>query len=465
MAFTRNDTGGVGNLLGRVSRGAMWVTVMNVFTKVTAVIVTIIVLHKLSLYEYGFVELVLTVFSTWSIFSLSGFLNVVLADVSSEIGRGDMPKAKGIFLSFVRAQTLLCLVGFLLLFFGSSLIASWYNPFIASFIRIVSLIFLISPVRAFIYLMFSVSLSFRKLSLIGFFEELGKLGFVLFFFYSTTLLAEGLVYSIVLSQYVSALLLFPAAASEYGLFRKVSASKFNFLSLVFAHGKWSLFSDYLGKLSQNLRFWIIKFFLGTEAVAVVALAQGVIGNLASFAPIPTLIAPLVARYISDARRLTQLVVSSIKYQLITLFFISAAAVVALPYLFAWFFPHYLPALSLVFLMLPVFLPVAAASVLTSVFSAHKAQRSFFFSIVFKTVLIGIFLPLSIKIFGISGVALEYFMTSAVSALERFSTMSRKFLREFNLRSIFTFDEIDRQIFTAARMRVRRLNPVSSAQES
>jgi O-antigen/teichoic acid export membrane protein len=426
-----------------MSEGAVWLSSGAVLLKLIALINILYILRNLSVYEYGLVELVLSIVPLFGPFLVPGLSGAVLADIGVERGKGNMPGAKLIIDNFFKLQFVLCIVAWAIVFFGANVIAQFYPEHISQFFRIVSFTFLIAPFRSIFALFFSVNLKFFQQSVFSLVEEFSKFVFMVIFFSIFASNSLGLLLAIVCSQVVAVLIMSPSFWKLYRMLPEPTEQK-PFWSLFYDHGKWSIFSSYLGTLGQNAQLWIIKFMLGTEAVGLFAVAQGFIGHLMSLMPLTKILSSLMPQYIGDERRFFRLMSSGIKYQLLGSIVVATVAFFVGPIFISLVVPKYLLSMDL-FKILLLSLPIVSlVSVFNNVFFVFKKQKDFFFAnAIYKTGATVLFVPLLIHFFGINGAAYTGVLVALLFLIERYRVV-RKILPQFRIvwRELYRFDEYD-----------------------
>ncbi len=403
-----------------VGKGVAWTSGAILVGKILTIANIFIILRNLTVYEYGFNELVLSIISTVGILLLPGLVTTIIADLSVERGRENLAAMKQIFTQYFFLNLALGFLAWAVLFFGSAPIAAWAgNPYAAQFLHIASFLFLISPMRTITITLSTVMLRYFEQSFYNVFEEAFKmiLMFVLLVQMHTGI--HGLMYSIVLSQLLVVLMYLPRTISAYRHFADAeSESGIFFWNLVREHRKWSIASSYIGTLTQNARLWGIKALLGTEAVGLFAFAYGVMNNITSLVPLSSVIAPVIPHYIDKRDQLVRMVRASVKIQIaVTVGFLVLALIISNAVV-RMFFPNYIDAIPLVYIMLFSIVPNGIVSVYTPVFNAFKEQRSLFMSNVFKAVLMCVSLPVSVYFFGSLGTAIELNLTTYINSIER-----------------------------------------------
>ena len=215
-----------------------------------------------------------------------------------------------------------------------------------------------------------------------------------------------------------------------------------------------MFSTYLGQFQSAARLWAIKFFIGTDAVGIFAVAHGMFQQVTALLPIARVVDPLVAQYLHRRETMVRLLQKSVKYQVIGYAIAAPVASILLPVILLPFFPHYAAAFALFPFLAAAYLPGAVGSGLRSAFFALKMQRSLFFAVLKMTVLSLLSLPLLLPLLGLYGAALEFVLTRAVFALDRYRIL-RKVLPEFSLtvRDLVSLDRDDRRLLKGMARRI------------
>lgn len=430
-----------------VSEGSAWVLFSTVSLKVIGLVSIFVVLSNLSVYEYGVVELILSVLPIFSLFLLPGLNTVIVADMGLAKSRGEYGVVRGILRAYGRMYLLFAGVAWALLFFGSEIVAQVYDDHFALFFKIIAFSLVLSPIRMLCSVFFTYMLRFREQSLIGFFEEIFKLTFVLVFVAYFGLGIKGMLLAIVLSQ---ALMLAFLAPYGYSLYRRTFSAyppaPISAYSLLRSHAKWGMLATYVGSAGQSVRTWIIKSILGTEAVALFAVALGIYGHVLSLVPISSVVGPMLAQQMGDVRRLVLLLSKSIKYQFVGFVLAAVGAAVALPVLVYSLFPQYSDALVLVLALSLMLLPASFDTFFPHIFSAFQAQRNQFFATLYKVVLTAVLFPPALMLFGLVGACYALVAVTILYDLERYRAV-RKLLPSFrlDLRGMLSYDVIDRQI--------------------
>lgn len=430
--------------INTVRNGSIWSASSIFILKLIGLSTVFLVLHKLTIYEYGVLEITLSCVALFKIFLLPGFSNTIVADMGVQRSKGNVEGVHSIFRQFFSLQLILGFVAFLCVFFGSNILAHYYNAHIGILFKIMSFIFLTSIFRTSMMSVYSVYFKFSSQSIYTILEEASRLVFVFLFLYIFDFRMQGVVLAVVLSQVSALLLMLPTFLSVRKMFSIVKVtSPESCWNLLKHHGKWGIFSTYLGTLTQNIRIFFIKIFLGTETVALFALASGLLSHTLSLFPLTSIIAPIVPQYINFKDKFLVLIQKTLKYQLLNTIVVLCASYAILPTIISFLFPKYKEVIPLFRALLPALIPLSFANVFTPIFYALKAQKNLFFSNILKFLSVVILLPICLSMFGFFGIAIEYVINSTIFALERYRVIKKR-LPDFhiNTKGMMTIDEND-----------------------
>lgn len=428
-----------------VGKGIVWTSLGNILGKVVIIFNIFLILGHLSVYEYGLSELVLSVVSTLGILLLPGLSSAIIADLSIERSQGRKGKMKTILFQFYLLNALLGCIAWAILFFGAEFAASLAgNPTIEQLLKIVSFMFLLSPLRLVTTTLAAVELRFVDQSFFGVCEELSKAAWLVVFFVLLDKTIDGLLFAIVLAQATAIVLFIPRTISAYAtLGNEKAQDMLRFWRILGAHRKWGVASSYATNLVQTLQLWVIKLLLGTEAVGLYAFASGIVSQVGSLLPLGTVLATLAPAYAARRAELVRLIRASLKLQLVLSIVLAASALLALP-VFSLLFPDYQTAVPLASALLLTVVLSSVAAVLTPVFAAVKAQKALMASVLAKAALTAILFPTCILLFGFWGIAVASFFAFFFSIIERYIRLKR-FVPELTLggASFFTLSTEER----------------------
>ncbi len=437
-----------------IGKGVAWTSASSVVIRLAGLIYLFVILRTLSVYEYGVVELVLSIPPLLSFFALPGLETTLIADMGVEREKGDRGRMRYLFESFLSVRLLLAAVAWALVFFSAPFVAAFYNAHIGNMVRVVSFVFLSGALRTLYLVLFRVGLKFKVIALYSALEEVLKLTLLLLLLQLTPVPPLAAVGAYVGAEWIALLALAPWAAQvRRELFAGARGTR-GFravLHLLRAHGKWSVFSTYMGSFHNSIRLWLIKFFVSTEAVAVFAVAQGLLQQTAALFPLNRVLMPIIPQYVARKDIFLKLVDKAIKYQLIGYAALGAGAAIFFPPILGMIFPQYENSFSLFRIMLLALLPGAVGGVFGAAFFALKRQKDLFGALVknavFSIVLSLVLLPL----WGVVGAAVELILARTFYAWERYRVLKRVYPGfSPTLRDFLSFDAFDLMLLKRVR---------------
>jgi O-antigen/teichoic acid export membrane protein len=433
-----------------VGSGVSWSSFQTIITRFLGFFSALLILSRLSVFEYGLIELSLASLSIFSIFLLPGIQPVVISDISELVQKKNGKQAVEHLKKYFNIQLLLSLFAFIVIFSISYLPIDAFQESSRVLIRVLSLSFLISPWRQTFQVVFSSILDFKARSLINILEEVSKFLFLLFMFSFFELGPVSVAFAIIASQFASVVLMSKKYKSNMLFIKNLdNGEEFKYLPFnhyVLGQSFWAMAGSYMNTFGQTCRLWIIKFLLGTEAVGLFSLAQSLYGHIVAVFSVTAIISPILTRVKDDFSKFKRIVLKSIKYQLVASCIIGLVSFFVVPILIPVFFPEYANSMSLFKIIILAIIPSAFASVFTSMYQSMNFQRSLFFAISFKNLSILVFSFVFIKLFGISGIAYEYLLTTVIFTLSRYFNLKRIANISINLNDFISFDQDDKLVF-------------------
>ena len=407
-----------------IGEGTFWLSFNSIVIKVVSLISVFFILSRLNLYEYGLVQLAYSSVGLFAIFVLPGLADMVLADMGVAKANNNPGEIRRIFSSYFWLQMFLAVVAWAILFFGSEIIAQYYKGQISVLLKIISFTFLFSPARAMYMLLFSFNFKFFYQSTFSLLEEVFKVLLMLVGFFVFKYGPESVIFAGMLSQVVVLLCYAPLYISLKKEFNRVPKSTTQpFWHLLYKHGKWSIVNNYTHGLVQHIRLFIVRIFLGTEAVGIFSLAQGLLSNTVSLFPLNRAVSPVLSQYSSDRDSFFRLVYKSIKYQILGFLVAGVAAFFFVPILIETLFPQYSAALPLFKIMLLALIPMGYGTI-TTVYYVFKLQRVLSILEVLRLLFVIVTTVVCITLFGIYGPAVEVVFTVMVFVWTRNRILSK-----------------------------------------
>jgi len=427
------------SLSSKAISGSIWTSVSNWLLKGGTILTTVIILRYLSVREYGLVQLVLSFFSFGILFNLSAFHDLFVAEMGIERSAGGA-RSKGLFWGYLKAQTLFGIILWAIFFFG----AGFFPVGTGEYVRIISFLFLLSPAREAVQLLFNVELRFRELAIFSVLEQVSRLIILIVGLVWFEARISAVLLSTVLSQVFALVVIAPALISVYKKYRAVIYERVSIVRILFAHGKWGLFVSYVSNFNKTLRIWLVQIFLGTEAVGLYSVAANLFSHTRSLLPISEVASPIIPQYANDPSRLSLIVNKGLKYSMLGYVTLGIVGALAFPFVIAYLFPHFAESIPLYQLMLLGLIPHSLSIILTPIFYAYRAQKSLFFAYTRRIILTALLLPAFIWMFGLPGIAIEFVLTALIFALDRY-TVARKLLPNMRIswRLLLKFDDYDK----------------------
>lgn len=437
---------------GAVVRGITISGIGNAALRLIDFAIAVILLRWLLVLEFGIYRLVLAGHDLFSGFFLAGLDSVVVSDVSRNL-KGDIRSAKSLYSVFAYFLIIIGIGLWALFFWGSDLLTPWF-PNVSQYLRIVSFIFLLSPLETIYLLSFSIFLDFGWGTFFRILRDAARLASLIIFFSFLSFGVEEALWSLVIGRAVPVLVTLIGYRRE-SLLILPSWEEFKgaLTTLFLNHGKWALLDDFIMNIGKNIRPFIIKLFAGTEAVAIFSVAQNLIGHTTSLFPIRDVLTPVFPRVADQPEQMVSKINRATKYATFAYIVIGIGSAIAAPIIVYVFFPNYIPSLPLFYILL-VGLPwLGFRSVVLPVFYALKEQKTLFKITILRLTLITVLSVVLIYMFGVRGAALESLLLG-ILLTPAFAKALHRILPEWKLSlpELFKLDAYDKQFLLGLRNR-------------
>ena len=440
------------SLTTKIARGTFFLSLGNFVSRLISFITVIIATRGLSLFEYGVVMLVLSVTGPVNSISGLGMDELIVADTAKSLGEGRAGGAKRLLLSFFKIKLLI--VSFLILigwFFRVALEARYGSAIHEYFFLIVFLV-LAQYLRNSFNIVFQIHQKFAELSLLSVLDVLVRFTAIVLFWQFSILNIRTAIASYVLSALIPALICLPWIFKIVTQFYRVPQEKEGvFWPILARHGKWQMALDISSSVISNIKYWLIKIFLSTEAVAVFSVAQSMYSAVASLLPLKSVMFPIIAERSNEPGVMRSLVQRSTKYSLAFYLGLLAVAWFIAPPFIKVFFPKYLIGIF-IFQLMALRLPLNAFSISQApLLTVLKEQRYVFFLALVNAASVIILMPLLMLKWGLIGAAIEGLVTVIIIISLREIYLRRKHhLSSISLRSFFVVDKYDKMILRKIR---------------
>lgn len=403
------------------------------------------ILSELDIYKYGVYILLFSLYSLTAGIFLQPLQEVIFNDLTRFAAAGKAAEAKRLFLENWIVRMIFSVLLFLGLFFGAGLIARYYDQDIAQLFRLLSVLYFIDVSNTTIRMFLRFKLRFGLVAMRPMLFKVFRLAFILFFlsFFSFGI-REALI-SHLGAAFLATAVFVPFFIREYRPWSRIKAAtgKIIIWEIIKRHGKWPLFGSALAQLVSNIRPWLIKFFVNTEAVAIFSVAENLYGTVKAFFPDSTLLT-LIPRKIADQTAAAGIFVRGIKYLTVLSLGMVLVGFFLMPPVVEWLLPHYAIALPLFQTLLVLLLPLYAfRSISISLLHAMRRQKFLFFTGTIETV--GeLALPFPfLYFFSIWGMVWERVLLSYLITLLVFGRLLKKEFSFLSLRQFFSFNRLDK----------------------
>lgn len=425
-------------------KGEALIGFWNIVSRGLGGLSAILIISYLDAYEYGVYLLVLSFYSLVEGFFLSPLNDVIFNDINRFIGEKKEEKAKKLFNEFFIMRGTVAIILSLGVFFGAEIFANFYSQDIADMIRILSPLFLIDFFYVSMRNLLQSRLYFGLTAFRPIAYKIVKIIFIsLILIYSTLSAKNVLIVHITASFLVTIVFIFPFLRVYRSWWHGVeSFSGAILINIIKTYGKWPLFNNVIAQAPINIRPWLIKFFVNTEAVAMYSVAESIFSAVKAAFPVATL-TTLIPREISDKKRMTDILIRGTKYLAIWGIILGVAGFFLVPPVVRVVFPHYTSSIPLFKILLLLF-PILSFRAMASDFLVALRRQKFLFIINnLKTVISFVFPVIFLYLFGIFGMALERVAIAIVAGVLMYGYLLKKEEHPPFWRNFFSFDTQDK----------------------
>lgn len=372
-----------------------------------------LMLKFLNLYEFGVYQLVLAFYSIVASFLLDSIHEVVSNDLSRFLKEKNFDLFKRLFTEYGFFRIGFGLIAAVVIFFFSGFFSHLYGNTAEAYIKIISLLFVVESVRKVFISIFKANLHFNFLGSQSVIIALTK--FILFaIFLKLGIFSIFWILVAHVSGYlVSALIMgirFLMIFSDW-VVSEISFKTSIFWEIIKRHGKWAVAGEQASRINQNIRPWLIRFFISTEAVAVFSLTFGLVSMLTSLVPAKTF-SGIIPRELQDSKRLKFIYASGVKFIGFLGLGLALAALFIFPPILNLVLPKYNEVLPYFKVLIFILLPTAGFTILTrAILVAMREQKALFIRPLFQIASIAVFSALLMPRFGVWGAMAEYAITN------------------------------------------------------
>lgn len=412
------------------------------------------ILRSLTLYQFGVYQLLLAIYAIVSDIFHDLFATVVGNDVVRHIGASNESKAKKLFREYAIFRLLMTIPPLAISFIVAPQFEFRYGPEAILWLRLLSLLFVVDTATRLATALLNFRLEFRVLASRPTIQKLIQLGILASFYYFGGLGLTEIFLAQLVAPAITLALLSPAVRRSLTPWRGLLRSPETlFLKIITSYGRWEIpqiiLRDFIGKV----RPFLIKLFLGTEAVGVYSVAATAVSLLKDTLPMRTLTA-LVPRRAHDRPYLQHLLVYGTKYYTLFAFVVSCVGAALFPIAIIWLFPEFRGSIPLFYIMLPIVV-VFAFTKLIAIFLLVQRRQKFMFFQSFMENIIGAGLLLAfLPVLGLYGAALAALSADIITDSARYLYLVRtKFIDPYPWKRLFTRVRADDQIMADVKREV------------
>jgi O-antigen/teichoic acid export membrane protein len=384
----------------------------NFATRLVGGVNTFLVIFSLTVYEYGSFQLLLASYAGASMFLTIGG-GVIRNDILRFEAEGRSPESKKLFYELLCTRAITGLILWAIVFFGAPYLSFKYGPDYITLIRIISFLFLHDAFLTSVITVLEMRKKFNIIASRTFLAKTVQLFVLSYFFLFKNIDLHIVVASLVVSMFVTLLLLLPSFFESSSIWKGVKSSTENFLlKILMSYGKWEVLQPIVGRFTSLFEAWAIKFFINTEAVAIFSIAQTLVNTVAGFFPVKTL-ATLVPLETKSEDKLKRIYTYGTKYLMALSILMGLVAFVVVPPVISIFFAKYtisLPYFNVLLLTLPILSITAVASIFLI---ALRRQKFLFFQKILKNIVAIPLYVLLLPALGLWGLVIHNFILLSI----------------------------------------------------
>ncbi|MHA1712714.1 MAG: oligosaccharide flippase family protein [Candidatus Ranarchaeia archaeon] len=439
------------SLANKIAKGTVIFSSSNVILTAIHFLTSVLVIRTLGALDYGWLALSLSAYSIGTVFLDLGLSNVISSEIARSRGKKRLDQVKRFLLRYSQME----LGGGSLLLIVPILASPWinkaYSPMLARlFIIVGTYLFLTGIKNLFSTTFYSYTL-YHYLTFLQVTFALLRLLWVLLL---VIWLKQGLMGAILtypLSLAITILLTSPFWWRVVSPLKKIKASKEPvFRKALKEQGGYVILTLPFKNIQDQLPPWMIKALLGTEMVAIYAVAQRGFSPLFSLLrSLETTLLPLASERISTDWQTTKTMLNkATKYAswVAALLVIGGWLLAPLFYRFL-FSEKYLEAVPVFRIYLLVLFVYAFLLIQRPLLYALRAQKYLFYAYLMGVPFYILLLYLSISWLGVLGAALALSLHGVVIASLRYYFL-HQLCPDFRIsfKALFLIDEFDKRMF-------------------
>ena len=415
----------------------------NIANKGITAINILLIISFLDVYKYGVYLLIMSFYTLVADIFLAPLQETIFNDISRYVADKKESSAKKLYLENFIIRMILAFLSCLFVFLGAKIVASYYGYDIADSFRILSVLFIIDAFYTSMRMFLQLKKRFGFISSRPVFHKIFRFIFLISFIYFFGLGVKEALISHILASFMVIIIFLPTFLKEYKPWRKIRAeSGMILLKIIKTHGKWPVFSTILSGMTSNIRPWLIKVFVNTEAVAVFSVAQSFFEAIKTFMPNSTL-STLIPFEINDKEKSSNILVRGTKYLvIISLIFALAGLLIASP-VASFVFPQYkdsIPLFQLFLLVLPI---VSFRMMAVTFLVALRRQKFLFFASSIEIPIAFLSSVVLLYLFGVWGMVLQRIFITLIMGGLMYTYLLKQEYNNYRWKNLFTFNQEDK----------------------
>lgn len=416
--------------------------------KVATFAISFFILKALTVYQFGVYQLLLSLYAIVSDVVHDAFSPIVVNDLNRFIGEGREREAKRLFLEYSAFRigfSAVPLVGILL---AAPLLHRWLSAEMITWFTLLSGLFIIEAVTGLATLTLGLRLQFHATASRPTVQKLVQLLILAYFYFFSNIGITEVLISQLVSPLATVAVLAPLVVRAWKPWRVRGMEKPILWHILRSYGKWEVPQLFFRDLIGKLRPWIIKAFIGTEAVGLFGIANISVSMLRDAVTTRTLSA-LIPRKIHEEEYLNFLFIYGTKYFMLLGLAVALLGAVGFPIAVTVFFPPYAAAIPLFYILLPSILIFTFTKVINLLLLAKREQKLIFVSGVVHNLFTLSSITTFLYLFRFVGLAWGEVVGYLLSTAAKYVYLVRTgFIIRFPFKAFFVFTEGDRRVVDA-----------------
>jgi len=432
-----------------IAKGSAIIMASRLVLKFFSVFSYFMILRALSLKDYGFVSLALSISGPALAISGLGLDDLLLSQGARARGEKRYAEFAPVLGGFIMMRIAILAGITASLFFIRSLLGEQYLEVVNRYLwQAILWIWIVN----FRWIGDGITQMFEKFKLFSqanILESALRAGMILLLYLLGRLNISTVLWAYIISKGVPTLLVFPAIR-HLGGWGKIQEKINALVAFVKQKGAWETVRMLSGNLLSGLNQWIVAGLLGLEAVAIYNFASSLNSLLAQFSPFRQILYPIVSRMSSEAKSASELARRMSKYSMWLASLLLLGSAFAAP-LGVWLLaPKYLNAI-------PAFYLLMLSQLINAVTVSHgplmyaNNEQKYLLKLSLLGTLSGVtVMPALTGLMGVYGAILEsHFSTGLIAWLREKRLREKHGIKTFVFSDMFVVDEYDKQAIKKA----------------